>query len=312
MKGELNWQNQIENSVEDVRAEIVCNVLAGDETNWDKVTFYCNGGFHRPFRKDLETILLPGHQKNSSEHVIFELNRQGLYDQFPEFLFHKSKKTKHFKSTKELKEEHEFNNRIEENARSFFWPLDHWLLMLRCLIDQKEKGTRSFGISSPSKSLKKFWGIPSFFSKEESDMLISVLPLARDIAGSLEWIEQTFEMILQVPVHVKKKLEKRFINGSGKACALGSNALGISTFCGDGYSDTAYCLQIVIGPLSQNEANSFSGKNMNFKKVEYLSEYFVPIDFDTEIEIKCKSDICFILQVGDEAGSYLGITSILN
>lgn len=312
MKRELNWQNQLKSADEDIRAETVYNILAGTDNDWDKVTFRCNGGFHRPFRKDLETIILPDHQNNPTESVTFELNRSGLYDQFPEFLFHKTKKSKHFKSTKELKEEHEFNNLIEENTRRFFWPLDHWLVMLRCIIDQKEKKTKTTGISSPSQSLKRFWEIPSFFSSEESDMLISILPLAKHISGRLEWVEQTFEMILKVPVCVTKKLEMRSIYSTDHKCVLGNNHLGVSTFCGDSFIETAYSLNIAIGPLTRKVANSFKTHSLNQKKLEFLSDYFIPIDFDYEIEIKCESDICFILHKESETGSYLGITSILN
>lgn len=268
-----------------------------------------NGGFKRPFRKDIETIHNAYQNSFKVEREVLEVNRTGLYDSFPELLFHKSKKPKQFRSVKDFKDEHQYNDEIEANTRRFFWPLDHFLIKMKCHIYAHETGKNPADRKSASKSLQRFWGIPSFFERDQVAALCKIMPYAKEISMKIEWIEQTFKLILGIDLSVNRVLKSvsHPIKNSGRI--LGNSYLGNNTCIGSTLTVSKYAIIIEVGPVDQVTAGRFAEGKKGNKALNFLIETFIPLDFNIERHIIPNSEIRTTLDKKNQ--SILGLTTIL-
>ncbi|NEN23574.1 hypothetical protein G3O08_08680 [Cryomorpha ignava] len=277
----------------------------------DKKLLYVNGGFKRNFRNDIEKTHPADQNSFKIERDIVELNRNGIYDGFPELLFHKSKKSKQFKSIKDIREDHIYNNEIEENTRRFFWPLDHYLVKMKCHIYAHETGKNSVDRISASKSLQRFWGIPPIFEKWQVAMLCKVMPYAKEISMNVAWIQQTFNMILGINVSIKKVLKSVEYPIKNGGRIMGNSFLGNNTTIGSNLRITKYQINIELGPIGKSTANSFSLGEKSNKALDFIIETFVPLDFTVEKTIILEADTAISFEKDPNQRSILGLTSTL-
>ena len=293
----------------DIKAEALLVEADYNSVLDDHKLLFLNGGFKRAFRNDIETIHDSDQNRFKVEREIIEVNRAGLYDSFPELLFHKAKKPKQFRSIKDLKEEHQFNDEIEANARRFFWPLDHYLIKMKCHIYAHETGKNPEDRKSASKSLQRFWDIPTFFENSQVSDLSKIMPYAKEISMNIDWMEQTFRLILDMDVRIKKTLKSTSypIKNSGRI--LGNSFLGNDTCIGSSLTVSKYFIKIEIGPIDKETTNKFARGKKASKALNFLIETFVPLDFNVEQYIIPNSETKASLDKKDR--TILGLTSIL-
>lgn len=308
----MPWQEQYAGLSEDVRAEVLYHLLADTNMGKDNIVFYANGGFKRVLRYDVEKIHAPGHRKFQNKSHVIEINRKGLYDQFPEFLFHYSKSGKPFKNVAELKDEHAHHQKLQEDARKFFWPIDDQFVKLRSYILSFEMRMGQYGAYASKDYLRRFWNIPDFFDADQSRLLTAILPMSRDISMNLEWMQQAFFAILRVKVAIEKTLKSFEFKCKMQSMALNNSQLGIDTLLGNTFSEVKYEISIKLGPLDMEAANEFGTSGKRASQFEYLCEHLVPLDIEIKKELTTKPDFSFLLQKDREVCSILGVSSILS
>ncbi len=296
---------------DDIKAEAYMVEADYDGLLDDNKLLFSNGGFKRAYRKDIEKTHLADQNNYKVEREIIELNRTGIYDGFPELLFHKSKKAKQFKSIKELKEDHQYNNEIEESTRRFFWPLDHYLVKMKCHIYAHETGKNPADRRSASKSLQRFWGIPSLFEKWQVATLCNVMPYAKEISMNIEWMQQTFNLILGINVSIKKILKSVEYPLKKGGRIMGNTYLGNNTTIGSTLKITKYHIDIELGPIDKLTANSFTKAEKNSKALDFLIETFVPLDFTVDKTILVNTETSISFETDNDLKSILGLTSTL-
>lgn len=306
------WQEQYDALDEDLRAETVLLMLDRHADGRVHTLFYLNGGFKRIFRKDVARLVPPGHHKFNNASPIIEAHRRGLYDLFPEFFFHQSKSNKHFKSVTDLKSEREHHLEIEKEARKFFWPLDDQLVQAKSGILDFELSMGQRGQAARHDYLRRFWSIPDCFDDRQARLLTMVLPIASEVSASIDWMEDVFSLVLQLPVTIVKELrnvERAMVSGPFQ---LGKSQLGMSTVAGASYAEELYTLTFAVGPVSMADANTLSQSGVRQPQIAYLMEHLVPIDMETRIEVVPKPDFSFTLFEKHELCSILGVSSILS
>lgn len=305
-------QKQIPRSTHgDIRAEAYMVESDYEGLLNDKALIFSNGGFKRAYRNDIEKTHPADQNSFKLERDITELNRSGIYDGFPELLFHKSKKAKQFKSAKDLREDHQYNNEIEEDTRRFFWPLDHYLVKMKCHIYAHETGKNPVDKMSASKNLQRFWGIPPFFGKRQVAMLCNTMPYAKEISMNVAWMQQTFQLILGIDVAINKILKTIDYQLKNGGRILGTAFLGNNTTIGSSLKISKYAIGIELGPISKGTANDFAQGQKDCKALDFLIETFVPLDFIIEKMILLKADTTISLSAEAKQKSILGLTSIL-
>ncbi len=308
----MTEQNQIAYSHHsDLRAEAYMVESDYNGLLDDKTLIYSNGGFKRAYRNDIQKTHPEDQNAFKLDREITELNRTGIYDGFPELLFHKSKKSKQFKSTKDLREDHLYNNEIEENTRKFFWPLDHYLVKMKCHIYAHETGKNPVDKMGASKNLQRFWGIPSFFKKHQVATLCNVMPYAKEIAMNLPWAEQTFRLVLGVEVAINKELKMADYPFKNGGRILGNAFLGNNSTIGACLKIAKYAILIEIGPLSKKAAPGYGNNERDQRALDYLIETFLPLDFIIEKKILPEPGMSMKLDTDIREKSILGLTSTL-
>lgn len=307
-----SWQIQYRALAEDPKAEALLYLLAGSKGGADEFLFYLNGGFKRIFRNDVAAIHGEGHRKHKNVRTLIEVNRRGLYDQFPEFLFHKSKSNKHFKSIAELKDEREYQEHVAYSARRFFWPMDDQLLKVKSDILGFEFTMGQAGQRKGRDYLRKFWGIPDYFNDLQARYLAMILPSARDITVNLNWLEEAVSMVMQLPIRIKKTLRTVERECVEPNFFLGKAQLGIEGVLGVGYFEDVYQLTFAVGPVGMNVANKFADYGECAKQLNYLCDHLTPVDMETETEIIPAPDFSFTLFEKHKVCSILGVSSILS
>jgi hypothetical protein len=308
----LPWQEQYAALAQDVRAEVLYHLLGANEKGKDTIVFYANGGFKRVLRYDVEKIHPPGHRKFQNKSHVIEINRKGLYDQFPEFLFHYSKSGKPFKNIEELKDEHAHHQKLQEDARKFFWPVDDQFVKLRSYILSFELRMGQSGTYASKDYLKRFWNIPDFFDSNQSRLLTVILPMARDISVNLEWMQQAFKAVLRMNVQIEKSLIPFIHHFKGRALALNYSQLGIDSILGDTLSEIKYGISIKLGPIDMEVANEIGTSGKRALQFEYLCEHLVPLDLAISTAVVPTPDFSLILQKDRDVCSILGVSSILS
>jgi hypothetical protein len=277
----------------------------------DETLFFPNGGFKRPFRNDVSDILDRDHHKFNVEREVVEMHREGLYDSFPELLFHSSRKPKQFKSVNDLRKDHQHNEEIEDATRKFFWPLDHFLTKAKCHIYANELGKHKSSKAGASKSLKQFWNIPLFFPAYEAALLCKIMPFAKQIAMDVKWMEQTFELILGIEVKIVKELKSTIKTVKGQGRIMGNSRLGEDAVIGNNMPVAKNFIKIFIGPVARDVAQAFSEGQKKQKYLDFLIGNFIPLDFEIEKFIKLEPEVSLILEKESEEKSILGLTSVL-
>lgn len=310
MTENISWQQQYLELAQDVKAEVLFHLL--NRSDKDNLVFYANGGFKRALRYDVENIHPPGHRKFHNKSHIIEINRKGLYDQFPEFLFHYSKSGKPFKNIEELKDEHAHHQKLQEDARKFFWPVDDQLVKLRSYILSFEMRMGQYGAHTSKDYLRRFWDIPDFFDANQVRLLTAILPMARDISVNLEWMQEAFSSVLRVMVQIKKSLQKYIHRSKKESIDLNHSKLGVDSILGDTFTETKFEISIQLGPLNMELANEFSSSGKRASQFEYLCEHLVPLDMEIKKELIPAPDFSLLLQKDRDVCSILGVSSILS
>src|SRR5262245_2843800 len=105
----------------DFKASVVAAELSGNGISADTFFFRNRSSFRRPVARDIEDIYW-SNGEGRDQRLIFDLNREGIYDMLPEAVIHQPggrKKTGDAtKLGNELRKE-------ERDARNFFSPLEN-------------------------------------------------------------------------------------------------------------------------------------------------------------------------------------------
>jgi len=295
----------------DLRAEIFFAMLSLNGSVKKTPVFFPRSAFKRKFRKDVSGVSTPGNYEFKINRLVIETNRNGLYDLFPEYLFHKNKRTKNFKTVGELKEESKFNNEIEQNTRIFFWPLDDCIVKMKHMVASLEEIDRLGAQGNSVKILNKFWRIPSFFSKSQTQLLMTIMPMVKDISANPLWISKTFSKVLNEAVSISESWTERAYRTENFK-GLNDAELGVSTICGSSYKSIIRVFRIQIGPISNSPLYSYISSGVNKKRLDFLIGYFIPADTEIEFNLVPRSAESFILSSKPTDQNVLGVSTYLN
>jgi hypothetical protein len=308
------WHKQLQEGDEDIRVEVVIQELISEGLVSEEDFFFIpNGGFHRMVSKDIEAMVRPGGTTLDLERATIELNRKGIYDGLPEGIFHQNRKSKTSKTIEDIKSEMAYQDEVEKNARLFFAPLDHELILARCSIEANERQMTSDLLSSKRlQGLKKFWSIPSYFNAKEEGKLLLLLPLAFRISRDLESAARAFRSVLNTEVSIGWIETTKATDMELVGTELGQGQLGVDlvTRSKDFHRDST--LLIAVGPMDKEHAAAYSPLKNGYKKLSYLADCFIPADMDYQIEVVISQSerSMELTEMGDNTA--LGVNTYLN
>lgn len=270
------------------------------------------GVFRRTAAKDIESITTVHSEKDNSEKIVLQLNRNGLYDLLPEGLFHQPANRKAFKSTKEALEEIDDQLAKEASARKFFLPLEQEFFLSRLLVELEErKYFVSLGNISFNHIFKQFWGLFPELTIKQATNLMYLLPLAHDIAGDKTKTISCFESILGEPVSIT----------FGDALAIKANNVKIATtkqvrlgddfVMGDTFTELIASANINIGPISNSSLVDYLPGGKREKLLQFLLNNFIPFDWDLVLNFEIDKNQRIFSIAEDMSASRLGFNAFI-
>lgn len=275
-----------------LNAEVFCAAIIENGVDFDSLDIFYEGGFRQNYRNDIEEVK---HEYEGDPDAVIKinLNRNGIYDNLPEGLFHQAKGSSRTSSTKDMITEHRQYKDEEKMARHFFKPLQQELFRAGVAQEQEERRLLFASlVGDVPSSFFSFWNIDKRLPVVPATMLIRVLPFARHIKGNKELTAKTLALVLNKPVVVTEIIKQEQHTGAQQNFfECGQNALlGITTITGQTVHEPSLCWQFTISEVSAEEIETYVPEKPMGQLLHRFTELFIPLITDVTFNFETKQD----------------------
>lgn len=278
----------------DVRGEVMAVeliqnftfLLANEETplTIEDIELHPIGIFSRRYAKDVFGVFLD--PQNGSFKLRLDLTREGFYDMLPEAVFHQPREKKKEKRLSDMLTTSKRRQRETQMARQFFRPFEDSFYYLKILIELFEREM----MSQIGAHLAEQFPFDKEKLPKELINFIPYLPLIYKLRGDIEKASACLSRIFEVPIHIERQSPKELPVPDYLGIPLGEGSLGVNFVLGASFSPELYRFQIQVGPLSLIRLNSFLEGGEQKILLEFLLEYFLPLESDIEVVAFVKGD----------------------
>ena len=296
----------------DLRVEIVVSDIIASGFDIDDLLVNPVGIFQRRFNKDIGNAELIEF-KNGRQGVLVNTMREGIYDMLPQLLFHHrpAKNSNAFKNVRSMVNEYKARVEEEKEARSFFMIYEIEFYRQRVANAMQERNlAEAVSYSMSDSEIVEYWKLPSFFNNRQKGILFYLLPLFHKVRGSVEYMKEVYSLILQTNVDVSRSAGLKVLRYDNEQMRLGQMKLSVDSVAGDKFPYPYPSFIITVQQLGQDHFYDFLPGGRNWKIIEKLNDYFVPVFCETEINIE-KKKVSWILSDGQKNESLLGYSSVL-
>lgn len=302
----------IESAGGDFRASVVAAELVGRGLPADAVFFRNESTFRRAVAKDIAGISWNIDSNGDSEDLlVFDLNREGIYDMLPEAVVHtQARKQKAdeaaYKHGRELR-------RQEREARKFFSPLENEFHHRSLRLDLTER--ELLQNSNPRRNrefFNYFFEEGSALSDQQLLVLLHILPLSHKIRGDEALIGLCVSRILGCKARVERRWIRRGLRLPAAAVrTLGEATLGSDSILSDCFTTPVHSFELHIDDVAECEYRDFSGRGRQMNVLKFILPYFFPVNADYSIILNPVADEAGLRTTDAEACSYLGFNSYI-
>ncbi len=265
-----------------LNAEVFCAAIMENGIDFDSLDIFYEGGFRQNYRNDIE-LVKHEYEGDPDASIKINLNRNGIYDNLPEGLFHQSKGSSRTASTRDMITEHRQYKDEEKQARLFFKPLQQELFRAGVAQELEERRLLFAALTGDvPPSFFTFWNIEKSLPTIPATMLIRVLPFARHIKGNRMLTAKTLALVLNKTVDVKEVIMQHQHAGlQQNFFECGNNALlGINTITGQTVSEPSLCWQFTISGITNSEMESFVQHNPMGQLLQRFTDLLIPLVYD--------------------------------
>lgn len=306
-----NISSELESTTVDFKAEILAGEIIDSSEEEIYVSMNRQGNFRRNYDRDVSGII-PLDDHTLYEKFQLKMNREGFYDFLPEELFHfdQIKKTKEELS---FTQKHIIKKQQEENARSFFSPLEDAFSQLLVQLEIIEKNNADLAFAD--EFLPDFFNTNQFkFDQIQHAKLNYFLPLSYKFRGKREFIEYILSSLLNVQLScvIKKDIQtipykSNFILGDQDFAML-----GVNSFLGNNFSCEFDLCEIHIYDLERIQTHHYQETGLSYHLIKHVLDYFLPVHFTFSIHLNFKSNQNYFSIGSDTDVSILGYNCVLS
>ncbi len=267
---------------QNLKAEVVvAEVEENSNLNITDLSIRNSSSFRRSFRRDIIKV----EPITSFEPTLkLLLSRNGLYDRLPEGLFHKVIPDAHIQSGTELSK---VLKKEEEEARSFFDPLENEFFYQKLQIEKNERVLLDDFYGLKDQFLLDFWKLDRDIPEEYLLKLVRLLPNCSKISGDIELARMCLERMLDIEVEFEVVYEEKRIDKNLKEDVTDNNMVGVNMVLqGEQIGVLQPKLDVTIGPLSLERAQFFQNNSGMLKFLETYYCYFVPMELEVSTDYK--------------------------
>lgn len=229
---------------------------------------------------------------NGLQTLKFELNRDGIYDNLPHGLFHKSLTTQSFKETSaQVLESIKIENEKEKNARSFFQIFENEILksnvVNRLVALDVEK--RDFGFAF-DQLIQLLPFETKVFEREELIRIMQLFPFLNNVYKDLiQTLQNAITYILSKDSQIcffTRIYDQYRVDEPGNI--LGNAELGWSFCLGETINATQSIAKVSFH-AEHEEAELLSSK------IRIIAEWVLPLFYTIELDVQSDGNILFTL-----------------
>lgn len=305
--------NELENAAHfDFKGCVVAAELADHGIPLDSFFFRNQSTFKRAVANDIEEVFWNNaDEDNSVDYLVFDLNREGIYDMLPEAVVHaQNRKRKgdeaNYRLGLELRQQ-------ERDARKFFSPLENEFHHRSLKLDLVER--ELLKNNNPRRNrefFNYFFEDSSMLNDQQLLVLLHILPLSHKIRGDISLIALTISRIIGYKVLVTQNWAiKTFTLPANTAPVLGAGKLGSDTVLNELFSIPTRRFDVCVQDVQAADHKHFIGKGSYLNVLNFILPYFFPASAEYRIVLSpVKTDAALRLESAD-AYSFLGFNSYI-
>ncbi len=280
----------------DYKASVVAGELADNGVPFDAILFKNLGIFRRFVSKEIETIRYES-EDNEAGQLLFELNREGLYDMLPEVVFHAGRKKEHESDSDLFKAQ----KAEEVEARKFFSPIENEFARRLLYFDVIERDMCMAGNTEKNREFfEYFFGDSSMLNDMQVLVLCYILPLSYKICSETTVIASTLTRILGYKTSLTKQFRKERKQGDQiQAGSLGQSVIGVDCILSDGCDMSGFVYRICVEGIPPANFPEFSEGGIHRNVIDFILPYFFAANADVVLELVPEEDSKY-LQTSDE------------
>ena len=267
----------------DIRFEVILTDLLTENLDMDDVVIESGSLFKRNYHYDIESSSEIEYGVGRKKKLRFVVNREGIYDQLPEDLFHQLAETNNvtdkYEAIQEIKEHHD----LEKQSRLFFQPIEQEFYTQRVKLEIEE---RKFLFETndilPGEIFDHLWDLPEFLDDLQKSKLGLLMPVIHKLTGKNDLLSFVFESITGDPVEIRKTAPGKY--GINENPRLGNTQLGADSILGGCLSglQSAYTVVILVSDMENLLDYMPAGKKIILHK--FLCDLFMPLDSEIIFE----------------------------
>lgn len=306
---ELNLIRHLRQITLDYKVGVIAAELVENRVSSDTIYFRNQSSFKRAVSKDISAVYW-NNVEGAASNLVFELNREGIYDMLPEALSHNQSKKNaqetNAKRSQELRKQ-------ERDARNFFSPLENEFHHRALKLDTIERELlKSNNPRRNRQFFSYFFEESSLLTDQQVLVLMHLLPLSHKIRGDLQLIGLTVTRILGYKATVKKIWrKKKFKMPKTSDLNLGDRYLGINSILGVEFEIPASYFELSIHQIPIQEHHHFIGKGKHRNVLNFILPYFFPSNSDYGINLEVKNEDQFFMCSEQDNLSILGFNSYI-
>lgn len=293
----------------DFKASVVAAEIADSAVSPEDIFFRNNSTFRRPVSKDIANISWADDDDFAAQ-LIFDLNREGVYDMLPEAVVHApmAKKDKNELDRKRgviIKQE-------ERAARKFFAPIENEFAHRSLYLDILEREIiRNNNPQRTRQFFEYFFGDSRILSDRQVLILIYILPLSHKIRGAPRLIALAMSKMLGYEVTVESKLDMQAHAIAGNVPKLGDAVLGIDAVSNDHFSIAEVTYVLTVCGISAKDYPEFLGSGHHANVINFVAGFFFPVAAKMSIQLACAPAEQPLITSSGEHSSYLNFNAYI-
>lgn len=275
-----NFNKKVKDLKCDIRLEVVlCELLQSDGLRFEEIIVVNNSLFKRNFHKDLEEIEERQFGPSRISRVSFIVNRNGIYDNLPEDIFHQLSGLQGA-GLEDIAQQQE----VEKSARSFFLPYEQEFYRQRIKLEFEE---RNFLFETNSHIsgdlLNNLWNFPDIFSSLQKTKLGVLMPVLHKVVGNYELVRFVIENISETSVDIDEFPPATVYLES--QCIINDSLLGINSILGGILTGMQYSVSLNILIENIESLLDYLPNGKMDKIFKFLSDLLFPFDVDVSLQL---------------------------
>lgn len=294
----------------DFKASVVAAEIAGSVISQENIFFRNNSTFRRPVSTDIANISW-NEDDDATAQLIFDLNREGVYDMLPEALVHapvpdrKKDTGLDAKRGVVIKQE-------EQAARKFFAPIENEFAHRSLYLDILEREVlRNNNPQRTRQFFEYFFGDSRILSDRQVLVLIYLLPLSHKIRGNSRLIALAMSKMLGYEVAVDSKLNMQRHTVSGSTPALGESTLGIDTVLNNHFSIAEVSYVVTVRGIPARDYPEFIGSGHHANVMAFVAGFFFPVAAKMSVQLECAPAEKQFVTALEDRHSYLNFNAYI-